>query len=155
MKLRGKKSSSTEVIDFRADDSGTVSGSSVSGSSMSQSVSESVSGSGVKSVGKAFSGFGTVVASGGESEIEGLADESVSSIGTAMSHGTPLPDGMPADCAFYVFIRNEVFEVKHSKYRGRKPFVLIEDEDCAGNISDKLFYYYLHFSLQMSSARKS
>jgi hypothetical protein len=152
MKLRGKKSSSTEVIDFRDDDSGYVD-EHVSGSER-ESARESASGSGVKSA-QTFSRFGNVIKSEIGDQTEGLADESVSSIGSANSHVTPVPPGMPEDCAFYVFIRNEVFEVKHSKYRGRKPFVLIEDEDCAGNIYDKLFYYYLHFSLQMSSARKS
>jgi hypothetical protein len=67
--------------------------------------------------------------------------ESTRSIGSALPQGTPLPEGFPDECCFYVFINGEAFEVKHSKYRGRKSFVLVEDEDCEGeqNMLSKYF----------------
>jgi hypothetical protein len=76
---------------------------------------------------------------GGGSVAGDRSFESERSAGSTLDQGTPLPEGMPDDCCFYVFINSEAFEVKHSKYKGRKPFVLIEDDDCEGKkIKNKL-----------------
>ncbi len=71
-------------------------------------------------------------AGGGGAVAEDRSFESERSIGSTLDQGTPLPDGFPDDCGFYVFVNNEAFEVRHSKYKGRKPFLLVEDEDCEG-----------------------
>ncbi len=71
-------------------------------------------------------------AGGGGAVAEDRSFESERSVGSTLDQGTPLPDGFPDDCGFYVFVNNEAFEVRHSKYKGRKPFILVEDEDCEG-----------------------
>jgi hypothetical protein len=71
-------------------------------------------------------------AGGGGAVAEDTSFESERSIGSTLDQGTPLPDGFPDDCGFYVFVNSEAFEVRHSKYKGRKPFLLVEDEDCEG-----------------------
>ncbi len=76
-------------------------------------------------------------ATGGGGSVAGdMSFGSEQSAGSTLDQGTPLPEGFPDDCCFYVFINNEAFEVKHSKYKGRKPFVLLEDDDCEGKQID-------------------
>ncbi len=69
---------------------------------------------------------------GGESVAGDNSFGSEQSVGSTLYQGTPLPEGFPDDCGFYVFVNSEAFEVRHSKYKGRRPFVLVEDEDCEG-----------------------
>jgi hypothetical protein len=79
-----------------------------------------------------FRNEGEVLGAGGGSVVEDRSFESEQSVGSTLYQGNPLPDGFPDDCGFYVFVNSEAFEVRHSKYKGRKPFLLVEDEDCEG-----------------------
>jgi hypothetical protein len=79
-----------------------------------------------------FRDEGEVLGAGGGSIAGDHSFGSEQSAGSTLCQGTPLPEGFPDDCCFYVFVNSEAFEVRHSKYKGRRPFVLVEDEECEG-----------------------
>ncbi len=103
---------------------------------------------------------GAVSAFGHPSVVEFEPEEGTAVVGdTSLSNGagpTPLPKGFPSDCAFFVFIGYEAFEVRHSGLMGRKPFAMVEDEDCEGNKLKKYHVIiFLHILSQDTSKGKN